>query len=390
MTGGLAVGLQPSPSILIGPEVYGSSVLEAGDFLTRRATPLEVIFGGRFIIAEHFFLGLGAGPGLTNGLGSPALRVLARLGFFPAMPPPDRDGDGIIDAAGRLPRHEGRAHRRPAHERLPARRSDTDRDGILDARTPAPTSPASAPTIPRRTAARREDRDKDGILDADDACPDVPGVSDRRPEDQRLPAADDRDKDGILDNDDACPDAPGVQDRRPQDQRLPADRSRQGRHPRSRRRVPRRAGPAGPRSEEERLPAGAHREAARSDPRAGEVQDRQREILPESDAILDAVPKILKEHAEITKVRVEGHTDNRGGAVYNKRPQRAARGVGGRMAGQARRRQGAPRERRASASSSRSTPTRPKRAGRTTAASSSTSSKPAPPSESAERPQCPS
>ena len=42
-------------------------------------------------------------------------------------------------------------------------------------------------------------------------------------------------------------------------------------------------------------------------------------ILPESDAVLDAVAKVLKEHTEIKAVRVEGHTDNRGGKAMNKK-----------------------------------------------------------------------
>src|SRR6185436_2417883 len=40
-------------------------------------------------------------------------------------------------------------------------------------------------------------------------------------------------------------------------------------------------------------------------------------ILPESDTILEAVQKIMEEHSEIKKVRIEGHTDNRGGKAYN-------------------------------------------------------------------------
>src|SRR6185503_16117962 len=39
--------------------------------------------------------------------------------------------------------------------------------------------------------------------------------------------------------------------------------------------------------------------------------------LPESDGILNAVAKILGDHPEITNVRIEGHTDNRGGAAMN-------------------------------------------------------------------------
>ena len=43
------------------------------------------------------------------------------------------------------------------------------------------------------------------------------------------------------------------------------------------------------------------------------------DILPgkESEEVLQGVLDVLKEHSEITKVRVEGHTDNIGGAKFN-------------------------------------------------------------------------
>jgi len=42
------------------------------------------------------------------------------------------------------------------------------------------------------------------------------------------------------------------------------------------------------------------------------------DILRESDPLLTAVATILRDHPEIQKIRVEGHTDNRGPAGYNK------------------------------------------------------------------------
>src|SRR5262249_33782228 len=52
------------------------------------------------------------------------------------------------------------------------------------------------------------------------------------------------------------------------------------------------------------------------------------ELLRESDVVLGAVKKVLDEHPEITKVRVEGHTDNAGAADYNRRlSQRRAESV---------------------------------------------------------------
>jgi outer membrane protein OmpA-like peptidoglycan-associated protein len=43
------------------------------------------------------------------------------------------------------------------------------------------------------------------------------------------------------------------------------------------------------------------------------------EILEQSHTLLNEVARVLREHAEITKVRIEGHTDNQGGAAYNQR-----------------------------------------------------------------------
>jgi OOP family OmpA-OmpF porin len=42
------------------------------------------------------------------------------------------------------------------------------------------------------------------------------------------------------------------------------------------------------------------------------------EILKESQPIIDAVAKVVREHPEIKGLRVEGHTDNKGAAKLNK------------------------------------------------------------------------
>jgi outer membrane protein OmpA-like peptidoglycan-associated protein len=43
------------------------------------------------------------------------------------------------------------------------------------------------------------------------------------------------------------------------------------------------------------------------------------DLLPQSKTLLDDVVKILKEHPEIEKIRVEGHTDNEASANYNQK-----------------------------------------------------------------------
>ena len=97
--------------------------------------------------------GLGAGPGLTSGIGTPDFR-----GVF-------------------IDRVHARAEARPRPRRHRRRRR----------RLPRRARRAAAPTR-RRTAARCADRDGDGIPDDGDACPDVKGVADPRSEEERLPA----------------------------------------------------------------------------------------------------------------------------------------------------------------------------------------------------------
>jgi outer membrane protein OmpA-like peptidoglycan-associated protein len=41
-------------------------------------------------------------------------------------------------------------------------------------------------------------------------------------------------------------------------------------------------------------------------------------IKPESNALLDEVAQVLNQHPEMTKIEVQGHTDNRGSAALNK------------------------------------------------------------------------
>jgi outer membrane protein OmpA-like peptidoglycan-associated protein len=51
-------------------------------------------------------------------------------------------------------------------------------------------------------------------------------------------------------------------------------------------------------------------------------------IKPQSYPVLDQVAKLLNEHPEMKRIRVEGHTDNVGNATYNKElSQRRAQSV---------------------------------------------------------------
>ncbi|HEX9307157.1 MAG TPA: OmpA family protein [Anaeromyxobacter sp.] len=138
--------------------------------------------------------------------------------------------------------------------------------------------------------APEEDYDHDGVPNAKDQCPREPGPA-------ALDGCPDRDGDEIPDRDDKCPDQPGpVQnDGCPVAENEPLVEI-----------------------ETERL---SLKDAIHFDTGRDTIQR-------ESFRILDEVAKLLNQHAELKKVRVEGHTDNVGSGTYNKDlSERRARSV---------------------------------------------------------------
>lgn len=137
-------------------------------------------------------------------------------------------------------------------------------------------------------ASPTSDRDGDGLPDDRDVCPVEPGT-------EEMDGCPDRDGDFIPDPEDRCPDEPG-----------PATNDG--------------CPVTGPKVQ---IEAGSIslRDAIHFD------TDKDT-IKRESDPILDAIATLLRDHPELKKVRVEGHTDNRGTAAYNRDlSQRRARSV---------------------------------------------------------------
>ena len=235
--------------LLLGPEVFGGTVLtKENAVFGDHTTPLALLIGGHYN-AGDIRVGLGAGPGLSNAAGTAAFRALASVEWMPAITnpaPSDRDGDGVFDSEDACP----------------------DVPGV---RTADPKTNGCPP-----------DRDGDGIIDGEDACPDVPGVRTADPKTNGCPP--DRDGDGITDAEDACPDVPGPPNSDPKKNGCPMVR----------------------------IEAGQVKilEQIKFKFDSAEIVDSQ--------PILDAVAKTLKEHPEIKHLRVEGHTDSVGTAVYNK------------------------------------------------------------------------
>ncbi len=304
--------------LVIGPEIYGTTLVSGDALFKRLTTPAEVIFGGHYT-AGAFRVGLGFGPGLTRGLGSPQFRALLSLEWAPpyeeAVAAPsvgDRDGDGVLDDADACIDVPGKKTSDPKTNGCPA---DRDKDGIEDEEDSCPDVPGVKTSDPKTNGCPPDkDKDKDGIEDQVDACPEVPGPKDPDPKKNGCPP--DRDGDGIQDDRDACPDVPGVKTDDPATHGCPPDKDKDGvLDPEDA--CPDDPGPKDPDPKKNGCPAVIIVQGQLKILEQVKFKTGSAVILPESDAILSAVAKTLTAHAEITKLRVEGHTDNKGSPAAN-------------------------------------------------------------------------
>ena len=160
--------------------------------------PVEVLAGLRWTSAVGLSTSLAAGTGVGEGIGTPAYRVLVRVGYSPAASSAPEPGE------------------RPS-TRAPAGPLDPDGDGLAGADDDCPAQAEDPDGFADGDGCPEPDNDGDGVLDAVDRCPlqaetrnghqDADGCPDVGP---------DADGDGIDDVLDLCPLAPelfnGVRD----------------------------------------------------------------------------------------------------------------------------------------------------------------------------------
>jgi OmpA-OmpF porin, OOP family len=272
--GGAAAALRWR-GLQVGPEFYISS--GAGDRvagIVRDVASAEILLGARYALGP-VTLGAGGGPGLGNGPGTPTYRLFASLGFAMELQPKKARGED--DGAGRDRAGSGRARPPPAAIAPPAPLPDTDGDGIADADDACPAVIGVKSDEKARNGCP-PDRDRDGIYDVDDACPDEPGVYDADPKKSGCPR--DTDGDGIIDSKDACPNEKGKATDDPKTNGCPAAVRVEGQQIIILEQV--------------------------------QFDTAKATIKKESDPLLSQVASVMRDHPEIARVAVDGHTDSRG------------------------------------------------------------------------------
>jgi len=162
---------------------------------------------------------------------------------------------------------------------------DDDEDGVANKadRCPKDAGLASNEGCPL------PDRDKDGVADVRDDCPDEAG-----PEDNNGCPTKDRDIDGIADRMDNCPDMPGPAS----NAGCPVEQKQQVR------------------IEREKVTRFVTRLRLLA---AVNFDTGEATIQKESYPLLQNVVDVLKSHKDMQHLRIEGHTDNRGGVTANRK-----------------------------------------------------------------------
>ncbi len=318
--GGALLG--DNKQIQVGAEVLGNMVLSD---ISERTVNVEALIGGKWRFVDYLVAGAAVGPGLAGGVGTPDVRAVLSFAYSPnVFKPKDSDGDGIVDDKDACPQRQGIASPDPRLHGCPPPPPppDSDGDGIIDAQDACPqqAGPANADKT-KHGCPPPADSDGDGILDDFDACPQQPGLKEHR----GCPPPPDGDGDGIIDSEDACPQkaGPANTDKTKHGCPLPVDTDGDGIV-----------------DKEDACPKQAGK--PNKDPKRHgcpkvivtgkqivifdriEFASGRSVIRPgNSQKVVAAVAKVLKEHPEIMLVEVQGHTDNRGSAQYNRILSRA-------------------------------------------------------------------
>ncbi|NJK90095.1 MAG: OmpA family protein [Myxococcales bacterium] len=294
--GRLAAGLK-LPASLSFPlfafvELMGRTSL-ASPFSDADETPFWGRFGlraewGGASTRHHTTAGVDGGS--TRGYGSPDYRLFVGHVFERRIV--DTDGDGIRDEDDECPTVPEDRDGIEDDDGCPE--DDVDRDGVPDAADPCPTEPEDFDGHDDDDGCPDLDEDRDGVPDVDDACPSDPEDLDGFDDDDGCPE-EDGDRDGVPDHLDECPNEKetinGVDDE------------------------------DGCPDEGEPL-VEVTSEKVTIDSTIQFAFDSA-DIDPSSHSLLDQVALTIKANPQLERIRVEGHTDERGPNAYNLRLSQA-------------------------------------------------------------------
>jgi OOP family OmpA-OmpF porin len=196
---GIGAALAFNEKFALTAEAEGALAL-GGNNLEPGQTPAEARIGAKIQPVPGVSIPVGAGFGVSPGIGAPDFRVLFGVMYTQNKAAPsneDFDGDGLVGKADKCPKDAEDKDSFADEDGCPD--PDNDKDTLLDAEDECPDTAGSPET------KGCPDGDGDKIADRDDQCPEEAGTI----ESKGCPNVD-HDKDGIVDKLDACPKVAGV------------------------------------------------------------------------------------------------------------------------------------------------------------------------------------
>ncbi|MFT6397059.1 MAG: outer membrane protein OmpA-like peptidoglycan-associated protein [Bradymonadia bacterium] len=316
ITFGAGVGI-PIGSVELIVEAIGSASALVED-IAEEEIPLEALIGARYLADSGLNVSYGVGFGILAGFGAPDWRAFLGLGYEKSGCT-DCDDDGIINLQDECPNQAEDFDEFEDHDGCPE--LDNDGDGLNDTSDDCPLDPEDADGFQDEDGCNDPDNDANGILDTNDSCPDHAEDFDEYNDEDGCDDPD-NDSDGVLDRDDQCPnDAEDVDGYSDEDGCPEPDNDGDGLL-----------------DEEDSCPLDPEDfdgfEDSDGCPEEGEglvqltceqieIQESVEfssgsdESEEESFDLLNQVAQVLTTASYIRRVRVEGHTDDRGGDDSN-------------------------------------------------------------------------
>ena len=296
---------------LIG-SLFGTVAVGA-DAGTSRTAPIEALGGVQWWFAKDWIGNIGAGSGLSNGVGAPDFRAFLSIGYTPRSGKDlDADKDGILDDVDKCPLDPEDKDGFEDEDGCPD--IDNDKDGVLDVADGQADStgygkcrndPEDKDGFQDEDGCPDPDNDADGILDTADGAVDGSGFGACR--------NDPEDKD-LFQDDDGCPDPDNDGDKVLDVVDGDKDETGYGKC----------------RDEPETVNEWKDEDGCRDIKPKAVLTETGIQILEKvyfdfnkatiqnrSYPLLDEVVRILTENPQVNLIRVEGHTDNVGNRAYN-------------------------------------------------------------------------
>ncbi len=284
-----ALGYHPIDPLEIMAEFHGTSYGARG-----AQNPAEALLGAKVLIGRWVALNVGGGTAVIGGIGAPDYRLYGGVTVAPSFDPDARDSDNdrLSDGVDKCPKDAEDLDGYQDDDGCPE--LDNDADGREDAVDKCPDDPEDDDGYLDNDGCPDGDNDKDGVDDTADRCPDQAETKNGFDDEDGCPddkPVEDSDGDGFKDDVDRCPydaeDLNGFED----EDGCPDDRLKNARVVVTQSSI-------------------KINDVIYFDLAKATIQDRSFDLL-------DELAKVIVDHPEIKKLRVEGHTDNTGDDLSN-------------------------------------------------------------------------